>query len=278
MKFMSIKHKYLFIRFSFVLASLVVFAAQPLHAQSARSLINDGVDHYDKKKFSESEVNFKKGLEKLPENFNGYFNLGDAQYKQERYDEAVKSYQQSLTKTTDNQLKSKAFHNIGNSLMKSQKYKESVDAYKNALKLNPKDEDTKYNLSYALNLLRQQQNQQKNDKNNQQDKQNKDQQKDQKNQDKNKDNKDNKDQQNKDQNKQDQNKDQNKQDQNKDQQNQQNQNQQDRQDNTAQKQEKPKMSKDEAERILNAIKNNEQDLQKKLQKREGKAIKTDKDW
>lgn len=255
------------------------FFSGSLKAQSARGLINDGVELYKDKKFGDSEVNFKKGMEKVPDSFNAYFNLGDAQYKQERYDEALKSYQQSLAKTGDKNLKAKAYHNIGNSLLKSQKLKESVEAYKNALKLNPNDKDTKYNLSYALNLLKEQNNQQQKNKNDKQDnKQDKNNQNNQNNQNK----KDQNDQdKNKDQNKQnqDQNKDQNKDQNNQNQQDKPNQDQKAQQDNTKQQQQdKEKMSKEEAERILNAIRNNEQDLQKKLRKHEGKAVRTDKDW
>jgi Ca-activated chloride channel homolog len=245
--------------FKIITLALCFIIAGYSHAQSLRNLVNDGVDKYKNKKFTDSEVDFKKGLEKAPDNFQAKFNLGDAQYMQQRYDEAIKSYQQALKFVNDKDLKAKVYHNIGNSLLKSQKYKESVDAYINALKMNSKDEETKYNLSYALNMLKQQQeNKQQQNKNNKQD------------------------------NKQDKNKD--KQDQNKNDKNQQNQNQnkdqQAQQDNTKQqdkqdqqgKQDKNKMSKEEAQRILNALKNNEQDLQKKLRKFEGKRVTVSKDW
>ena len=249
----------------FVIIAAFLFA-QKNNAQSVRDLVNDGVEKYEKGNFADSEVDFKKGLAKDNQNFQGYFNLGDALYKQGRYDDAIKSYQNSLQFTKARENQAKVFHNIGNSLLKANKLKESVEAYKNALKNNPEDMDTKYNLSYALNKMKQQ------------DKQNKD-----KN-DKNKDNKD----KNKDKNKQDQNKDQNKdQDkkddkQNKDQQNNQDQQKQDPQKNDQQQQQQQqqqdKMSKQEAERILNALKNNEADLQKELRKHKGKVIKREKDW
>ena len=151
-----------------ILSLLVLPLSTPLFAQSTRSLINDGIDQYHQKKYSDAEVNFKKGLEKTPDSFQGNFNLGDAYYKQKRYDEALKQYQSSLSKTNNDNLKSKAYHNIGNSLLESKKYKESIEAYKNSLKLNPNDNDTKYNLSYALSMLNNKQNQNdknKNDKN-----------------------------------------------------------------------------------------------------------------
>ena len=210
-------------------------------AQSKRELNNDGVDLYKSKKFADSEVKFKKGLEKDPEMFQGHFNLGDAYYKQSRYDEAIQSYKNSLQFTEDKENQSKVYHNIGNSLLKQQKYQESIGAYKNALKQNPDDLETKYNLSYALNMMKQDQQKNKNDKN--KDK-NKDQQKDQQ-------------QQNQDQK-----------DQNKDKQ----QNQQ------QQQQQKNQISKEEAQRILEALKNNETNTQKKLRKVKGKPVVTDKDW
>jgi len=210
-------------------------------AQSKRSLNNDGVDLYSNKKYSDAEVKFKKGLEKDPEMFQGHFNLGDAYYKQGRYDEALQAYKNSLQFTDDKTNEAKVYHNIGNSFLKEQKYKESIGAYANALKQNPKDLDTKYNLSYALNMLKQNQQQNKNDKN--KDK-NKDKQQDQ---------------------------------------NQQNQNNQDKKDQNKnkqqnQQQQKNQISKEDAQRILEALKNNETDLQKKLRKAKGKPVATDKDW
>src|SRR3989339_1993562 len=232
-------------------AVCILISAQFVHGQGVRSLNNSGVDSYKKQQFVDAEVNFKKGLEKSKESFELNYNLGDAYYKQQRYDEAIKSFQNSLVHAQDGVMKSKAYHNIGNSLLKSQKLKESVEAYKNSLKHNPTDKETKYNLSYALSLLKQQQDQQQQNKN-----------QNDKNQDK---------QDKKDQNKDDQ-QDQNKNDQ-KDQQKQQNKDQTAQQDKLKQP-EKDKISKEEAERILEALKNNEKDLQKKLRKKVGIPITT----
>lgn len=268
--------------------------AQQKDPDEIRGLVNKGVELYEGKKYTESGLNFKKGLEKVPDNFQAGFNLGDAQYRMNRYDEAAETFKRSASATTDKLLKAKAYHNMGNSLVKAEKLQEGIDAYKKALRLNPYDNDTKYNLSYALNKLKEQNRQNKDnkqqDKNNQdknnQNQQNKDQQnKDQQNQDNNQNNKD----QNKDQNKQNQN-DQNKngQDKDKQQQNKQDQNKQDQQQNNQDKNnpgnqqqmanEPNRISKDEAERILSALKNNEKQLQKQLRKHSGKRVKTAKDW
>ena len=247
--------KYFVIKFG--LAALIILSSKTdIFAQTLRGFVNDGVEKYNEENYSDAEVNFKKGTEKAADNFEAKYNLGDALFKQKRYDEALNSYQNSLALARNDQEKAKVHYNIGNSLLKSQKIKESIEAYKQSLKLNPYDQETKYNLSYALEMLKS-----KNDQ-----KQNQDQNKDQ-NKDKNKNKKENQDQQKQDQQKNQQQQDQKKQD------------QQSKQDNTKQQQQQPqKISKEEAERILGALKDNEKDLQKELRKIKGKRVKTDKDW
>ena len=241
------------VKSSFILIlSIFICGGSAAFAQSTRSLINDGVKLYNDQKFSDAEVNFKKGSEKSPNSFEAKFNLGDAYYKQQRYDEAMKSYQSAMVDAKNDLDKSKIYYNVGNSLLKSQKVKESIGAYKEALKLNPEDQQAKYNLSYALNQL-------KNQNQNQNQDQNKDQNKDQQNQ-----NKQNQDQKKKDQQQQDQQK--------------QDQQKQDQQQQQSQQQKEQELTKKEAEKILNALKENEKDLQKQLRKVKGQRVKTEKDW
>ena len=242
-----------------LIAIFMILLSSASFSQSNRSTINDGVDKYEEKKYTDAEVDFRKVVENSPKNFEANFNLGTSYYKQQKYEDAIKSFTGSLESAENNENRAKVYHNIGNSLLKSNKLEESIEAYKTALKFNPNDQDTKYNLSYALEMLK-----------------NKD--KDKNKQDKNDQNKDNKDKQDQQQqNKDQQNKDQNKQDQ---QQNPQPKNEESKQDNTKQPQQpkEQKISKDEAERILDALKNNEKDLQKQLRKVNGRVKKTDKDW
>jgi tetratricopeptide (TPR) repeat protein len=224
-----------------------------IFGQSLRGLINDGVDAYDKESYADAEINFRKGLDKEFESFEGHFNLGDALYKQQKYDEALEAYKNALSLAQNDYQKSKVFHNVGNTLLKQQKLKESIGAYANSLKINPEDLETKYNLSYALNMLQNQQQQQ----------QNQDQNQDQ--------NQENQDQQNQDQQNQDQ--------QNQDKQNQDQKENQDQKQNQQQQQTpREEISKEEAERILEALKQNEGDLQKELRKKKGQSTKRAKDW
>jgi tetratricopeptide (TPR) repeat protein len=233
-----------------LLAGLLLWGTALADSQSARSLISDGNAQYEKGKFSEAEINYRKSMERDHGAIPGQFNLGDALHKQGKFDDAIREYEGSALKSEEKELKASAYYNIGNSLVKEQKYDDAVNAYVESLKLRPEDQDTKYNLSYALKMLQQQKQQQ--------------QQQQQKNQDKNKDQKQNK-QQPQQQDKQEQ------------QQPQPKDKQQDRPKPQPTPQEK-KMSKSDAERILEVLKNNERDIQKRLHVRQAVRPKGEKDW
>lgn len=253
----------------FLIFILVAVVVCDLSAQSQRSLVREGNRQYNDNKFSDAEVNYRKAIEKDKELREAPFNLGDALYKQGRFSEAAEQYQIAASRNADAATKAQSFHNLGNSLLKDKKYPESIAAYKEALKVNPRDEDTKYNLEYAKAMLKQQQ------------QENKDQKKD----DKQKDDKQKQDQQKKDQQKQNDKKDQQKQDQQKQDQQKQNQDQQQKKDQQnnedqkkAQQMKKLQISKQDAERILEALKNEEKQVQKKLHKKAPARVKVDKDW
>ena len=174
-------------------AGLLLPAPLALKAQSTRSLVNGGNDLYRNEKFSDAEVNYRKALEKEKGLVQGHFNLGDALTKQGKFDEAVKEYQDALAKAEGKDTRAYANYNIGNSMMKQQRYQDAVRSYIDALKLDPRDEDAKYNLSYALEKLKVPPPKQQNKK-------------DQDKKDQNKKDQDKKDQDKKDQNKKDQDK------------------------------------------------------------------------
>jgi tetratricopeptide (TPR) repeat protein len=217
-------------------------------AQNANSTIRRGNNAYNDKKFKDAEIDYKSAVTTDPKSFAGNYNLGNTYYKQGNMEEAGKQFMQSAGTTKDAVEQSKAYYNLGNTYLKAEKYQESVDAYKMALRQNPKDDDARYNLAYALNKLKAQQQ---------------------------KDNKQNKNQQNK--NQQQQQQQQQQQNKNQDQKKDQQQNQQQQQQQKQQSQ--PKISKEEAERMLQAIKNQEQKLQKKNAKKfDAAGGNPEKDW
>ena len=207
---------------------------------------------------------YSKAEAKAPYDYTPNFNQGDALYSNKKYEDAGKKYMEALTNAkTDNQ-KAEIWHNMGNSYLQQKKYKQSVEAFKKSLLLNPNDNDTRYNLAYAMTKLKQQQQQQK--KNQQKNDKNKKQNKDKKNQ-------KNKQQQQK-------NKDQQKKQQQQKQQNQQKDQQKQGQQKQQQPQQAKNLNKEQAERLLKALQSQDQKLQEKYNKRKFKATKTkvDKDW
>lgn len=239
-----------------------------LSAQNVRDKVQDGNQNYSEGAFDQAEINYREALKngaKHQSTIN--FNLGDALYKQERFEEAFKAFEESLSRAESKEQKAAAYHNLGNSYLKQQKLEEAIKSYKQALINNPSDEETRYNLAKALEQKKEQEKQQQ-----QQDKE-KDQ--DQKDQDK-----DNQDQQDKDQNQDDQqNKDQDpkdQQDQGKDQEDK----NQDPKDQNKQDQKQADMNRQNAERLLQALDRDEEKLQKELMKKKIKAkpLKSTKDW
>lgn len=236
-------------------------------AQQEKSYLHKGNELYQQKKYSEAEQQYRKALEKKAQNVEGNFNVGDAMFKQKKFDEAGQQFGKMAEGTKDKKVAAAAYHNLGNTFMEGKKLEESIEAYKKALINNPKDEETRYNLAYAQEKLKKQQQQNKDNKN--KDK-NKDKDKDKKDKDKkdqDKKDKDKKDQDKKDKDKQDKDK------QDKDKQDQQKQNQQ-------QQSQKPQVSKEDAQRMLDALNNNEKQTQDKLKnkKLKGAPVKIAKDW
>jgi Ca-activated chloride channel family protein len=216
-------------------------------AQADRKYIRQGNKEFGKGKFAESEISYRRAIDKNKSASDAVFNSGDALYKQKKYEDAGKQFVENHSMNEDKSKKSASLYNLGNSLLMSNKIKESIDAYEGSLKLNPENMEAKYNLAYAQDLLKLQQQQQQQQKN----------------------------QNNKDQNKNDQNKDQKDKQANKNQ----NQNQQKQQDQQQQQQQQT-ISKEDAERILNALSNDEKDVQEKvkLAKASKARVRTIKNW
>ncbi|MGZ5283794.1 MAG: tetratricopeptide repeat protein [Bacteroidia bacterium] len=198
-----------------------------VYAQDDKKLLYEGNKQYKANDFGNAEEKYRAAQSKNPNTIESYFNLGDALYKQGKYDDAAAQFNKVIQQATDQKTKASAYHNLGNTMLKANKLDESINAYKNALRNQPGAAETQYNLSYAQKKKKQQnQQQQKQDQEEKQDK---------------------------------------KQDENKPQQGKDNpdENEQNEQ-NNPQQQPQTGMSKEEAERILQALKNKEQNLRKRM--------------
>lgn len=113
--------------------------------------------------FIGAEVDYRKAIAKSGENVAAPYNLGNAYYNQATYGEAFGRFKQAGESATNKTDKHRAFHNMGNVFMKRKEYEKAVEAYKEALRNDPKDEETRYNLALAKELLKKQQDEQKKD-------------------------------------------------------------------------------------------------------------------
>ena len=135
-----------------------------------RSFVREGNRQYNAEKVDDAVKSYRRALDIDEKSDIATFNLGDALYRQKNYEEAVRKFEDAASRMTDKKDKAQAYHNLGNSYLQQalgnnpdakQKLQESIEAYKQALRNNPSDSDTKYNLSYALKMLQQQEQQNK---------------------------------------------------------------------------------------------------------------------
>ncbi|MDO9257579.1 MAG: tetratricopeptide repeat protein [Bacteroidales bacterium] len=142
----------------------LLFFISLVNAQPAQKLVRSGNNEYKDGHFKNAEIDYRKALTKSPNSQKAAFNLGNSLYKQQNFEEAAAQYLKIGQNESKEVPKANVYYNLGNSLLENKKYKESIDAYKMALRQNPKDEDTRYNLSYAMTKLQQQKNQEQNKK------------------------------------------------------------------------------------------------------------------
>lgn len=219
----------LFKRTVSVIILLMAFSA--IYAQSDRQFVRKGNKQFRAGNYAEAEVSYRKAVEKNPRNPQALYNLGNSLMGQNKDSAAVAQLEASAKLETNPLRRSQAYHNMGVVCQGKKMYGEAIEAYKEALRNNPADDETRYNLALCK---RQQQQQQQNQQN-------------QDNKDQNKDNKD----QNKD-----------KQDQQKDKQQDQKQDEKQQQ----QQQDKQQMSKENAEQLLNAAMQEEKQTQERMKK------------
>ena len=229
----------------YILSLLLVASAGQVFAQQKtdRDYLRSGNKLYNDSLFIKAEVDYRKALEINPKSTDAMFNLANALLMQQKAQEAMEQYQSVSKIEKDKEKLAQIYHNMGVMLQSAKQLPQCIEAYKESLRNNPKDDETRYNLALAQKQLKdQQQNQQNQDQQQQQQEQKED--------------------------KQDQNKDQQEQDQ-KDQQ----------QQNQQQQQNKNEMSKENAEQLLNAVMQDEKNVQDKVKKQiqiQGKKL--EKDW
>ena len=205
-----------------------------------RDYLRSGNKLYNDSLFIKAEVDYRKALEINPKSTDAMFNLANALLMQQKAQEAMEQYESVSKIEKDKEKLAQIYHNMGVILQSSKQLPQCIEAYKESLRNNPKDDETRYNLALAQKQLKDQQQDQQN-----QDQQQQQQQKEEK------------------------------QDQNQDQQEQ----NQDQQQQPQQQQNKNEMSKENAQQLLNAVMQDEKNVQDKVKKQlqiQGKKL--EKDW
>ncbi len=227
----------------YILSMLLCIGAGHAFAQEKtdRDYLRSGNKLYNDSLFIKAEVDYRKALELNPKSTDAMFNLANALLMQQKAKEAMEQYESVSKIEKDKEKLAQIYHNMGVILQSSKQLPQCIEAYKESLRNNPKDDETRYNLALAQKQLKdQQQNQQNQDQQQQQQEQKED-----------------------------------KQDQNKDQQEQ----NQDQQQQPQQQQNKNEISKENAQQLLNAVMQDEKNVQDKVKKQiqiQGKKL--EKDW
>ena len=258
-----------FLQYILIIILTIAISTTSVFAQKERKSIRKGNDIYEKAlgdsgyvdtiRMQNAELYYRKALDKEINSFEGGFNLGASLFKQQKFSESVDQYKILTSSVSDKDKLGKVYHNLGNSLLMDGKLQESIDAYKSSLRNNPTDTATKYNLAAAQKLLKEaEENPDKQEQQQDQQEESEDQEKQEKQEQ----------QENKDQEKQEK---------------EQQQAEEDKENEEGEEKEAARpdeISKEDAERILKAIQQDEKELQEKLKKEKAKAkkIRVEKEW
>lgn len=222
--------------------------------KESNNLTLDGNIEYVEDNLIEAEALYRKSISKDSMNLAAKYNLGNSFYSNKLNEEALNQYRLSIKNSNDKSTLHKSYHNLGNLYMQSEDYQNAMDSFKNALLNNPEDDETRYNYVLAKELLKNQDNNKKDDKDNKNDKDKKDNKENKKGEDK-------EDKKEKDKQKNNRNNDADKSDKNK-------------------MPRQNKISPNQLENLLKAMDNEEKNVLKKVNKNKmkGKPIKNKKDW
>ncbi len=123
-------------------------------AESVNSKMREGISQYHEGEFKESVKNFSSARAGRPEDSRIAYNLGNAHYKEGKFEEALQAYTQSTLDKKNPDIRKNSIYNTGNTMVKLGKLEEAESAYKKVLVLDPGDMDAKYNLEYVRQQLK----------------------------------------------------------------------------------------------------------------------------
>jgi Ca-activated chloride channel family protein len=254
--------------------------AQLKAEKAATNLVYRANELLNEDNYVEAEMEYRKAISEAPSKAVGAYNLALSYYNKESFDEALFRSQEAAKNAVTKDEKHRVFHNIGNILMQNKSCKEAVEAFKSALRNNPNDEETRYNFALAKECADQQKDGGGEDDKEDEDKEEKKDKEDkEKKEDENKDDKDKKDEGDKD--KKDGDDEEDEKGKPKDDKKDDSKGDKDKKDQNQKPKPRPgQMSPQQIKNILDAMQNQEQKVQEKInaEKQKGVKVKTEKDW
>ncbi|PCE63142.1 tetratricopeptide repeat protein [Sediminicola luteus] len=260
-----------------------------LALEVSQNLTWEGNQKLSENQFASAEANYRKAISKSNANAAAPYNLGNAQYNNGSFNEAFGHYKKAGETAASKGEKHNAYHNMGNVFMQNKQYEKAVEAYKESLRKDPTDEETRYNLALAQEMLKKEQeenqnNQDQNDENKDQDQnkedENKDQNKDQDKGDNDKDDQGDQEDENKEGDKEKEDSKEGDGDE-KSKEEKQGDKSQDQQQQEQQQQPRPnQLSPQQVKNLMDAIQNEEKKVKDKMdaKKVKGAKVKNEKDW
>lgn len=141
----------------YILSILLFVFALTVNAQNDRQLIREGNRMFNKQQYDKAEIRYRKAVSKNPSNPQAVYNLGCALMMQNKDSAAIVQYEKAAKLEKNKFRLASAYHNIGVICQNHKMYGDAIKAYEQALRNNPKDDETRYNLALCKKL-------QKNDK------------------------------------------------------------------------------------------------------------------
>lgn len=140
---------------SIVVVLFTVFAFQG-YAQQWVDSLKVARTAYKNKEYDKAIRYYRSAQNQAPKDVDLSEEIAQSTYRSRDFDNAEKVYQQAASEKKDKLEKAKMQHNLGNARMKKKDYAGAIEAYKDALRNNPNDQETQYNLSEAIRQKKQQ--------------------------------------------------------------------------------------------------------------------------
>ena len=148
------------VRYMAIIVALFLCSELSAQQMRERGLVRKGNREFKREKFEKSVDSYQEALKHDPNSFEAKYDLASALYRTERYEKAEQTLQAIVSDTTRTELeRGEVAYNLGNTQFAQQKYKEALSSYRHAMRCNPTDEDAKFNYAFTKRLIQEQEQQ-----------------------------------------------------------------------------------------------------------------------